>query len=170
MTNEQTIDSLDKEILTLLQSDGRMSNVDMARKVGRAPSAVLERVRKLERGGYIKGFEAILDPKALGFGLTAFTQVQVSEAVGSFDTGQQLAGVSGVLEVHYTAGEDSYLIKVRTQDTDSLQQILAEIGAIDGVRDTKTTIVLTTVQESRTIPLSHDDTAEDKCPNKETSS
>ena len=168
MITERTIDGLDRKILTILQSDGRVSNVEIARKVDRAPSAVLERVRKLERGGYIQGFEAILDAKALGFGLTAFTQVRVSEAVGSFDTGQQLAEVSGVLEVHYTAGEDSYLIKVRTQDTDSLQRILVEIGAIDGVRDTKTTIVLTTVQESRSIPLNHDNPTTNKCVNEET--
>ena len=77
----------------------------------------------------------------------------MSEEGGSVRIGSRLAEVSGALEVHYTAGDDAYLVKVRTQDTDSLQRILAEFGGIDGVRDTKTTIVLTTVKESRAIPL-----------------
>lgn len=147
------MDGIDVEILKILQDQGRVANSEIARQVGRAPSAVLERVRKLERGGYIKGFEAVLDPKALGFGVTAFTRVQVSEEVGSVRIGRELAAVSGVLEVHYTAGDDSYLVKVRTRDTDSLQRILSEFGLIDGVSDTKTTIVLTTVTESRALPL-----------------
>ncbi len=153
MKNNKQIDSLDEEILTILQGDGRASNSEIARAVGRTPSAILERVRKLERLGFIDGFEAVLNPKALGFGLTAFTRVEVTEKVGSFDIGEQLAQLPDVLEVHYTAGDDSYLVKVRTRDTDSLQRNLSEFGAIPGVRDTKTTVVLTTVQESRAIPL-----------------
>ncbi len=150
---DRRLDEIDCQILKILQSQGRIANSEIARQVDRAPSAVLERVRKLESRGYIKGYEAILAPKTLGFGITAFTRVEVSEEVGSVRIGSRLAEVSGVLEVHYTAGDDAYLVKVRTQDTDSLQRILAEFGGIDGVRDTKTTIVLTTVKESRAIPL-----------------
>lgn len=153
MKNDKQIDSLDEEILIILQNDGRVSNSEIARKVGRTPSAILERIRKLERLGYIKGFEAVLNPKALGYGLTAFTQVQVTEKVGSFAIGEQLARLPEVLEVHYTAGADSYLVKLRTRDTDSLQRILSEFGVIPGVRDTRTTVVLTTVHESRALPL-----------------
>jgi len=118
---------------------------------------VLERVRKLEQRGLIQGYEAVLDAKALGCGVTAFTRVQVTEAPGSCDIGQKLAAVPGVLEVHYTAGEDSYLVKIRTEGTESLQRILSEFGAIPGVRDTKTTIVLTTIKESRAVPLDGED-------------
>ncbi len=157
MTKTRIIDGIDREILKIIQGQGRIANSEIARQVDRAPSAVLERVRKLESAGYIEGYEAVLNPKALGFDVTAFTRVEVSEEVGSVRIGRQLAAVSGVLEVHYTAGEDSYLVKVRTRDTDSLQRILSEFGVIDGVRDTKTTIVLTTVAESRAIPLSPDD-------------
>ena len=147
------IDKIDLTILGILQGNGRTSNAEIARQVGMAPSAVLERMRKLERKGIIKGFEAVLNPKDVGFTLTAFTFVRADEGVGSTEIGKGLARVPGVLEVHYTAGQDSYLVKVRARDTEHLQEILQQFGAIPGVRDTRTTVVLTTLKESRTLPL-----------------
>ncbi len=147
------IDKIDLTILGILQGNGRTSNAEIARQVGMAPSAVLERMRKLERKGIIKGFEAVLNPKDVGFTLTAFTFVRADEGVGSTDIGKGLSRVPGVLEVHYTAGQDSYLVKVRAKDTEHLQGILQQFGAIPGVRDTRTTVVLTTLKESRTLPL-----------------
>lgn len=150
------IDKIDMTILTILQDNGRTSNADIARAVGMAPSAVLERMRKLERKGVIRGFEAVLRPKDVGFTLTAFTFVRADEGVGSTDIGKALAQVPGVLEAHYTAGQDSYLVKVRARDTEHLQCILQQFGAIPGVRDTRTTVVLTTLKETRSLPLSDD--------------
>ncbi len=147
------IDKIDIKILTIVQDNGRTSNAEIARQVGMAPSAVLERMRKLERKGIIKGFEAVLRPKDVGFTLTAFTFVRVEESVGAMDTGKALAKVPGVLEMHYTAGQDSYLAKVRARDTEHLQHILQQFGAIPGVRDTRTTVVLTTLKETRVLPL-----------------
>jgi Lrp/AsnC family transcriptional regulator, leucine-responsive regulatory protein len=147
------IDKVDRKILTIVQDNGRTSNAEIARQVGMAPSAVLERMRKLERKGIIKGFEAVLRPKDVGFTLTAFTFVRAEESVGATETGKELGRVPGVLEVHYTAGQDSYLVKVRARDTEHLQHILQEFGAIPGVRDTRTTVVLTTLKETRNLPL-----------------
>ncbi|MHC1701709.1 MAG: Lrp/AsnC family transcriptional regulator [Humidesulfovibrio sp.] len=147
------IDKIDRKILTIVQDNGRTSNAEIARQVGMAPSAVLERMRKLERKGIIKGFEAVLRPKDVGFTLTAFTFVRAEEGVGATDTGKALGRVPGVLEVHYTAGQDSYLVKVRARDTEHLQTILQQFGAIPGVRDTRTTVVLTTLKETRVLPL-----------------
>lgn len=151
--NNRKIDELDLEILNILQGDGKVSNAEIARKVGKAPSAVLERVRKLRRSGIIKGYECIVDHKKLGRGLTAFTSIRVEEGVGATEVGEKLAELPEVLEVHYTAGRDSYLVKVRVEDTESLQATLAKFGTIAAVRDTNSTIVLTTVKESRIIPL-----------------
>ncbi|MFW5837633.1 MAG: Lrp/AsnC family transcriptional regulator, partial [Desulfovibrionaceae bacterium] len=81
----------------MLQKDGRIANVELARRVSMAPSAVLERVRKLERRGIVQGFEAVVDHAAVDKSLTAFTSVHVTEAVGATDTGQRLARVPGVL-------------------------------------------------------------------------
>jgi Lrp/AsnC family leucine-responsive transcriptional regulator len=151
--NNRKIDELDLRILNILQDDGKVSNAEIARKVGKAPSAVLERVRKLRRSGIIKGYECIVDHKILGRSLTAFTAIRVEEGVGATEVGERLADLPEVLEVHYTAGRDSYLVKVRVQDTESLQATLAKFGTIAAVRDTNSTIVLTTVKESRVIPL-----------------
>jgi Lrp/AsnC family transcriptional regulator, leucine-responsive regulatory protein len=150
------IDKIDRTILSILQDSGRTSNADIARAVGMAPSAVLERMRKLERKGIIRGFEAVLRPKDVGFTLTAFTFVRADEGVGSMDIGKSLARVPGVLEAHYTAGQDSYLVKVRARDTEHLQHILQQFGAIPGVRDTHTTVVLTTLKETRSLPILED--------------
>lgn len=155
--NNRKIDELDLKILNILQNDGKVSNAEIARKVGKAPSAVLERVRKLRKSGIIKGYECIVDHKLLGRGLTAFTSIRVEEGVGATEVGQQLAELPEVLEVHYTAGRDSYLVKVRVEDTEALQVTLAKFGTIAAVRDTNSTIVLTTVKESRVIPLSLSD-------------
>lgn len=151
--NNRKIDDLDLRILNILQDDGKVSNAEIARKVGKAPSAVLERVRKLRRNGIIKGYECIVDHKVLGRSLTAFTAIRVEEGVGATEVGERLAELPEVLEVHYTAGRDSYLVKVRVQDTEALQATLAKFGTIAAVRDTNSTIVLTTVKESRVIPL-----------------
>jgi len=155
--NNRKIDELDLKILNILQEDGKVSNAEIARKVGKAPSAVLERVRKLKKSGIIKGFECIVDHKVLGRGLTAFTSIRVEEGVGATEVGRKLAELPEVLEVHYTAGRDSYLVKVRVEDTEALQVTLAKFGTIASVRDTNSTIVLTTVKESRVIPLPFSD-------------
>lgn len=156
MSNRK-IDDLDLQILNILQEDGRVSNAEIARKVGKAPSAVLERVRKLRKHGVIKGYECIVDHKMLGRSLTAFTAIRVEEGVGAMEVGTKLAQLPEVLEVHYTAGRDSYLVKVRVKDTEALQATLAKFGTITAVRDTNSTIVLTTVKESRVIPLPNSD-------------
>lgn len=147
------ISGKDAQILSIVQSEGRLSNAEIARRVGMAPSAVLERMRKMERAGVIKGFETVLRAADLGYTITAFTFVRAEEAAGATDTGKALARVPSVIEVHYTAGQDSYLVKVRARDPEHLQNILQQFGAIPGVRETRTTVVLTTLKETRALPL-----------------
>jgi Lrp/AsnC family transcriptional regulator, leucine-responsive regulatory protein len=148
------MDSTDRKILNILQSDARTPNAELARQVGMAPSAVLERVRKLEERQVIKGYEARLDPKALDMGLLAFVLVRTDERVGHIQSEATLTRIPEVLEVHHVAGEDCFLLKVRAANTDALQALLRDrIGAIPSVRSTRTTIVLQTVKESATIPV-----------------
>ncbi|AGW13764.1 Lrp/AsnC family transcriptional regulator [Megalodesulfovibrio gigas] len=147
------LDRIDVQILRLLQENARISNAAIAREVGMAPSAVLERIRKLERRQVILGYTAQLNPAALGRGLTAFTNVRTEEAVGATEAGEELARLPGVQEVHHTAGQDCYLVKLRVADTTALAQLLKQFGAVPTVRDTRTTIVLTTVCESNPLPL-----------------
>jgi Lrp/AsnC family leucine-responsive transcriptional regulator len=148
------MDDKDKQILAILQSNARTSNAEIARQLGMAPSGVLERIRKLEARGIIRGYEARLSPRALGLGLVAFVFVRTREALGKHETAARLADLPEVLEVHDIAGEDCYLVKVRAPDTESLAQLLSEkFGAIRSIRSTRTTIVLTTIKESATLPI-----------------
>jgi len=148
------LDAIDRKLLDLLQRDGRMSNADLARTVRMAPSAVFERVRRLERDGVIRGYGAQLDPRALERSLLAFVLVRTDERTGENTAGAQLAGVSEVLEVHHVAGQDSYLVKVRVRDPESLGRLLRErFGAIPGVRSTMSTIALETLKENWVLPI-----------------
>ncbi len=147
-----TIDAIDTQILNMLQNDARVSNAEIARQVSLAPSAVLERVRKLEDSGIIRGFTATLDPKQVGFGLTAFVSVRTNECGDGTDL--LLAEIPEVLEVHDVAGEDSYLLKVRAEDPEDLAVLLREkLRLIPSVVSTRTTVVLQTVKETTALPL-----------------
>jgi Lrp/AsnC family transcriptional regulator, leucine-responsive regulatory protein len=148
------IDEIDRNILDIIQRDGRESNAEIARQVGLAPSAVLERIRKLEDRGVIKGYEARLDPRQVGLGLTVFVSVRTSECGGGVE--EALGTIPEVLEVHDVAGEDCYLIKVRTTDTEELGRLLRErIKLIPRVIGTRTTVVLQTFKETSSLPLDH---------------
>lgn len=148
------IDEMDRRILSLLQQDARLPNAEIARRVGMAPSATLERLRKLEERGVIRGYEVRLDPRKLGLGLTAFIFVRSHGKSGEVDTGERLKQHPNVLEVHHIAGEDCYLVKVRAMDTEDLGRLLQkEISAMPNVASTRTTIVLGTLKESTRIPV-----------------
>ena len=148
------LDAIDRRLLEILQKDGRTSNADLARAVRMAPSAVFERVRRLERDGVIRGYGAQLDPRAIDRSLLAFVLVRSDEHPGEISTGESLAAESEVLEVHHVAGQDSYLVKVRVKDPEALGRLLRErFGAISTVRSTQSTIALETLKEHWAIPV-----------------
>ena len=154
------IDEMDRRILSLLQQDARLPNAEIARRVGMAPSATLERLRKLEERGVIQGYEVRLDPRKLGWGLTAFIFVKANDKQGEIDTGERLTQHPNVLEVHHIAGEDCFLLKVRATDTDDLGRMLrSDLSSLPGVTSTRTTIVLGTLKESARIPVPEEDKA-----------
>ena len=148
------IDDTDRKILEILQHDARIANAEIARKIGMAPSAILERIRKLEEKGVIREYVTRLDPVVLGRGLLAFVFVRSDERVGDVRTADEIQKIPGVLEVHHIAGEDCYMVKVRAHDTDTLGRLLRErFGAIPTIRSTRTTIVLGTTKESLSLPI-----------------
>ena len=148
------IDEMDRRILSLLQQDARLPNAEIARRVGMAPSATLERLRKLEERGVILGYEVRLDPRQRGLGLPACIYVKSQDKAGELDTGDRLKAHPNVLEVHHIAGEDCFLVKVRAIDTEDLGRLLrAEFSQMPGVSSTRTTIVLGTLKESTRIPV-----------------
>jgi Lrp/AsnC family transcriptional regulator, leucine-responsive regulatory protein len=148
------IDAIDREILNILQQNARTSNAEIARQVGMAPSAILERVRKLEGRGVIRGYQAQIDPEAIGLHLLAYIFVRTTDRAGEVRTGEVLAEIDEVQEIHHIAGEDCYLVKVRVSDPRSLGRLLRErFTAAIGVLSTRTTIVLETLHENTQLPL-----------------
>ena len=159
------MDTTTVEILRILQADARTPNAEIARRVGLAPSAVHDRIRKLEERGLVRGYSARLDPRSLGLGLLAYVFVRAEERVGSDETGEQLASLPEVQEVHHIAGEDCFLVKVRAPDTEALGNLLRDrIGALPSVRSTRTTIVLRTLKETGALPIGAPDEAVDAEP------
>ena len=155
------MDGRDRQILRLLQNDARISNVDLARELGVAPSAIHERLRKLERRGVIRGYHARLAPELLGAELLAFVFVQADDRPYEHSTAERLAAIPEVQEVHHIAGEDCLLVKVRCASTAALGELLQkEFGAIASVRKTRTTIVLRSMKE--TLDLQVPEVGEDE--------
>jgi Lrp/AsnC family leucine-responsive transcriptional regulator len=147
------IDEIDRQILNILQQNARTSNAEIARQIGMAPSAVLERIRKLETRGVIRGYEVRIDPEAIGLNLLAFVFVRSDDRSGTC-TGEVLAGIPEVQEVHHIAGEDCYLAKVRVRDAKTLGRLLRERFAGSGsVHSTRTTVVLESLRESNLLPI-----------------
>lgn len=148
------IDYIDLNILEIIQNDSKASNSAIGKAVGLTPSAVFERVRKLEAKGVIRSHNTRLDPRAVGLGVLAFIFLKVEIGAAEADMDAALAGIEAVQEVHHVSGEDCYLLKMWAADNDDLGRLLLEeIHSIKGIRSTKTSIVLKTVKESPRIPL-----------------
>jgi Lrp/AsnC family leucine-responsive transcriptional regulator len=148
------IDDTDAIILDLLQDNARISQADIARVVGLAPSAVLERIRKLEARGAIRGYTALVDPHVVDQPMLAFIAVRTAHGPGDESVAQALAQCTEVLELHHVAGDDCYLLKVRARDAEHIGLLLRHrFGRIPGVVSTRTTIVLETVKETPRLSL-----------------
>ena len=148
------IDEISLKILKILQNKARIPNVEVARQVGMAPSAVLERIRKLEKQGFIDGYEVRLNPQRFHRTLVGFIHVTTETSADSDDLIQRLVGMEDVQEVHFVAGEDGYLVKARVAGPRELDKLVRErIGAIPGVRATRSFIVMFTAKETARIPI-----------------
>lgn len=146
---EFNLDHIDLAILEKMQANARISNADLARELSMAPSAILERVKKLEQKDVIRRYTTAINPAAIQQKLLAFIFLRSSEGFTCCsDTAAQLAAIPEVQEVHHIAGEDCYLVKVRTTDASSLMNLMrTKMQKIPNIASTKTTIVLETVKE-----------------------
>ena len=152
------IDDINLNILKILQDKARIPNVDVARRIGLAPSAVLERIRKLEKQKIIEGYEVRLNPKFFNRCLIAFITVKMDEQADETEVGAKMARRPKVQEVHYVAGEDAFLVKLRGADTEEIGRLIREtIKSINGVQLTKTSIVMSTYKETAQFPIDDGD-------------
>ena len=145
----QEIDRIDRNILRIMQVDGRISNVDLSGQIGLSPAPCLARVRKLEKSGYITGYKAQLNPELLGLSLLAFVEITLDRTTPDvFDRFQQaVRDVPEIEECQMVAGGFDYLLKVRSSDMDSYRKILGDrIATIPGILQTHTYVVMEQVK------------------------
>ncbi len=149
------LDRIDRHILAALQSDGRISNVDLANKVGLSPTPCLERTRRLERDGFIDGYVALLNPERMEMGLLAFVEVSLDRPTADvFDKFAEAALEDpNIVECHMVAGGFDYLMKVRVADMDAYRGFLGTgISRLPGVRETRTYVAIEKVKSSTLLP------------------
>ena len=150
------LDRTDRRILALLQADGRLSNLKLAEAVSLSPTAVLERVRRLTREGYILGYEARLNPTLLGAGLMVFVEVLLDRTVQDvMDTFRAAVQVRPeILECHLVAGGFDYLLKTRVADMAAYREFIGSvIWTLPGVRETRTYVVMEEVKNTAAIAV-----------------
>lgn len=155
-TQARPLDRIDRSILKLLQQDGRLSNVDLAQQVGLSPTPCLERVRRLEKNGYITGYVALVDPDKLNANTVAFIQVSLTSTstrnLQNFS--EQMQRLEEVESCHMVAGGFDYLLKVRCADMQHYQHFLGEeLAAINSVAQTHTYVVIEEVKSETAIPV-----------------
>ena len=147
------LDKKSLKILKILQEKARIPNTEVSREVGLAPSAVLERIRKMENQGIIDGYEVRLNPQRFSRNQIAFIKVECTSTADQDGlVGKHLAQIDEIQEVHYIAGNDSYFVKVRVADMEELNTVLrTKILPIAGIRATSTSAVMATYKETAKI-------------------
>ncbi|HEY8383384.1 MAG TPA: Lrp/AsnC ligand binding domain-containing protein [Microvirga sp.] len=154
--NSTEIDRTDRKILSLLQADGRIATVDLAERVGLSPTSTGERLKRLQREGYLTGYRAVLDPHRLGLGLLVFVEVSLDKTTP--DIFEKFAAAvrraPEVLECHMVAGGFDYLVKTRVADMGAYRRFLGEILlALPGVKETRTYAVMEEVKSDGLLPV-----------------
>ena len=145
------LDAIDLQILELLQDQGRIPLVKLGEQVGLSSPSVIDRVKKLEDNGIITGYHASVDARAVGKDVTAFIGVSIAhpKAIATFE--HTVAMLDDVLECHHVTGEHTFLLKIKTNNTSSLERLISAIRSIEGVSRTETMVVLSTHTERATI-------------------
>ena len=152
--NHRSMDARDRHILSLVQRNGKLSQSEIARRVGLSTAAVNERLRKLERSGVIRRYAAVLDPHAAGASVTAFIEVFIEHPRQEAQFIPKILKLDEIQECHHITGEFSLLLKARVRDMEALQHLLLrQLNALPGVRQTRTVMVLSTLKEESFIPL-----------------
>ena len=147
------LDSIDYQVLDVLQVDGRTKRSDLADKVNLSLPALSERLRKLEAEGYITGYFAKLNHRVFGKDITAFVIITMDSSKHFTSFVEHAEKNEEILECHAITGEGTHIIKVRTDNTASLEKLLGKIQSWQGVIHTRTSIVLSTQKESQRIKL-----------------
>jgi len=153
LNDRQPLDARDRAILDLVQRDGKLPQAEIARRVGLSTAAVSERLRKLEQAGVIRGWSARVDPRALGSTIAAFIEVFIEHPRHEPDFIRRILELDEVQECHHITGQFSLLLKIRVRDMDALHDLLLDkLNVLEGVRQTRTVMVLSTLKEEPYVP------------------
>ena len=144
------MEDIDRQIVSLLAADGRMSFTDLGKETGLSTSAVHQRVRRLEKRKVIRGYRASIDPNALGLPLTAFVSIRAFDPSTEDDAPRRLAKIEGIEACYSVAGEEAYILKVRVASPTALEALLSEIRSRAGV-STRTSVVLSVPFEEKFV-------------------
>lgn len=147
-------DEIDLKILDILQHHGRTRRNDLAEQIGLSLPSASERMKKLEEAGYIEGYFARLDHRKLGRDITAFIMVTVDSSKHYHSFVDHAHAMDEVLECHAITGDGSHLLKIRTENTGTLERLLAKIQSWTGVTGTRTHLVLSSSKEQTHIKIS----------------
>ncbi len=149
------LDALDRRILTELQDDGRMTNVELARRIGISAPPCLRRVRALEEAGFIKGYRALLDEKLLGYEVTVFAMVHLSsQAEADLKAFEEFVRKEPLVrECWMLSGEIDFILKCVAPDLKTLQAFVAELTAAPHVRNVKTSLTLRNSKDAAMVPM-----------------
>jgi DNA-binding Lrp family transcriptional regulator len=149
------LDDIDRKILAEIQSDGRITNVELARRVGISPPPCLRRVRSLEEAGYISGYRGLLDPRKLGFDVTVFAMVhlasQADADLRAFETFVRAEPM--VRECWMLSGEIDFILKCVAPDMNTFQEFVARLTAAPAVRNVRTSLVLQNSKDAAAVPM-----------------
>lgn len=154
--NLKQLDRIDRKILRELQADGRVSNVELARRVGLSPTPCLERVRRLESQGYIQGYTAILEPHYLDASLLVFVEIRLTRTSPQIfdDFKAAVVKLPEVLECHLVTGSFDYLLKARVADMVAYRELLGEtLLTLPGVSESRTYVVMEEVKQTTAIAI-----------------
>ena len=150
------LDGLDRTILDALQEDGRLTNVDLARRVGLSPSPCLRRVKSLEERGYIQGYAALLDPALIGRALQDVVMVRLTDqrqqTLAAFESAVE--GIEDVLRCSLIAGDADYLLTVQVRDLDSYHALYTKrLGELPGVASLRSLVIMKAVKDTHALPV-----------------
>jgi len=155
MNKTKSLDRVDMAILKTLQSDGRITNVELAQKINLSASPCLDRVKRLETGGYIKRYGAFLNAQKLDYGITAFIQVTLDRTTADvfklFKV--EVVKIKEVVECHLVAGGYDYLLKIRFAGMESYRLILEQVAGLPAISQTHTYMVTEHIKEDRGVPF-----------------
>ena len=152
----KVLDRTDRRILECLQADGRISNVQLARKVNLTPTPCIERVKRLERQGYIRGYTALLDPELVDASLLVFVEIDLShkspDAFRKFR--EEARRLPEIMDCHLVSGNFDYLIKARVKDMKAYRRLLGDkILSLPGVSGSRSYVVMEEVKETLSLAL-----------------